>query len=104
MMKERRTVAEATTMMENQQSSGLSVQAFWVAENINPATYYYWRKRQKLNEHPVFSRLIPVCIEKPKYQSGTNMENLALTYPNGVRLSVPSGCELNLIRELVLIM
>ncbi|MEI6680191.1 MAG: hypothetical protein WCL21_16400 [Mariniphaga sp.] len=103
-MKQRRTMAEATTMMENRLTSGLSVQAFCVAENINPATYYYWRKRQKLNENPESSRLIPVCIEKPKHHSGTNRENLELTYPNGVRLSVPSGCELNLIRELVLIM
>ena len=103
-MKERKTLAEATTMMENRKSSGLSVQSFCVAENINPATYYYWRKRLQLNENPETSRLIPVCIEKPKYQSGTNRENLELTYPNGVRLSVPLGCELNLIRELVLIM
>ena len=97
-------MAEVSTIMEHQQSSGMNVRAFCLAENINPATYYYWRKRQKLNEHPDSSRLIPVCIEKPKHHSGTNRENLELTYPNGVRLSVPIGCELNLIRELVLIM
>jgi hypothetical protein len=102
-MKERRTLAEATTMMENRQSSGLSVQAFCVAENINPATYYYWHKRLQLNENQETSRLIPVCIEKPKQHSGTNGENLELTYPNGVRLSIPHGYELNRIRELVFI-
>ena len=103
-MKERRTIEEATTRMENRQSSGLSVQAFCVTENINPATYYYWRKRQKLNEHPESSRLIPVCIEKSKQHSGTNRENLELAYPNDVRLSIPQSYELNLIRELVLIL
>ena len=103
-MKERKTLAEATTMMENMKSSGLSVQSFCVAENINPATYYYWRKRLQLNENPETSRLIPVCIEKPKYHSGTNSENLELTYPNGVCLSIPRSYELNLIRELVLIL
>ena len=95
---------EAITMMENQQSSGLSIQAFCVAVNINPATYYYWRKRQKLNENPESSRLIPVCIEKSIQHSGTNSANLELTYPNGVRLSIPQSYELNLIRELVLIL
>ncbi len=74
-------MAEATTMMENRLTSGLSVQAFCVAENINPATYYYWRKRQKLNEHPESSRLIPVCIEKPKHQSGTNRRILNSPIP-----------------------
>jgi hypothetical protein len=103
-MKERRTIAEATAMMENRQSSGLSVQAFCVAENINPATYYYWRKRLQLNENPQISRLIPVRIEKPGQHHSRNSDSLELTYPNGVHLSVPSGCELNLIRELVLIM
>ncbi len=103
-MKERITLADATTMMENQKSSGLSVQAFCVAENINPATYYYWRKRLQLNENPETSRLIPVCIEKPKHHSGTNLGNLELTYPNGVRISIPQSYELNLIRELVLIL
>ena len=97
-------MAEAATMMEKRKSSGLSVQVFCVAENILPATYYYWRKRQKLNENPESSRLIPVCIEKPKQHSGTNRENLELIYPNGVRLSVPPGYELNLIRELVFIL
>ena len=103
-MKERRTMAEATTMMENQQSSGLSVQAFCVAENINPATYYYWRKRVRLNENPETQMLVPVNFKNSGRQSGMNQENLELIYPNGVRLSVPQNYELNLIRELVFIL
>lgn len=101
-MKERRTMAEAITIMERQQSSGLSVQAFCTVEKINPVTFYYWRKRKRLKEHPETSVLVPVCIEKTGEQAGPNRETLELTYPNGVRLSVPRGCELNLIRELVM--
>lgn len=97
-------MAEAATMMENRKSSGLGVQAFCLAENINPATYYYWRKRLRLNENPEISMLVPVNFKNAGRQSGTNQENLELIYPNGVRLSVPQGCEMNLIRELVLIM
>ena len=44
-MKIRRTLAEATLMMEHRQSSRLSVQAFCLVVNINLATYYYRRHR-----------------------------------------------------------
>ena len=97
-------MAEVTTIMENQQSSGLNVRAFCLVENINPATYYYWRKRLRLNENPETPMLVPVSFKNAGRQSGINRENLELIYPNGVRLSVPQGCEMNLIRELVLIM
>ena len=90
--------------MEQQLTSGLTVQAFCVAENINPATYYYWRKHLRSKENPESTNFIPVCIEKSEQQQETNRENLELTYPNGVRLSVSVGCELNLIRELILIL
>ena len=103
-MRERRTLAEAAALMEHQQTSGLTVQAFCVAENINPATYYYWRKQLRLRENPEASRLIPLCIEKPRRQHEPDKENLEFTFPNGVRLSVPLGCELSLIRELVFIL
>jgi len=103
-MNERKTMAEVTTIMENQQSSGLNVRAFCLAENINPATYYYWRKRLRLNENPETPMLVPVSFKNAGRQSGMNQENLELIYPNGVRLSVPQGYEMNLIRELVLIM
>ena len=103
-MKFRRTMAEATSMMEHRQSSGLSVQTYCVAENINPATYYYWRHRLRLKKSAETPKLVPVSFKKTGHQYGTNKENLEFTYPNGVHLSVPQGCELSLIRELVLIM
>ena len=101
-MNERKTMAEVTAIMENQQSSGLNVRAFCLAENIIPATYYSWRKRW--NENSEIPMLVPVSFKNAGRQSGINQENLELIYPNGVRLSVPQGCEMNLIRELVLIM
>lgn len=103
-MKERRTLTEAAALMERQQTSGLTVQAFCSAENINTATYYYWRKQLRLRENPETSRLIPVCIEKTRPQHEPDKVGFAFTYPNGVRLSVPLGCELSLIRELVFIL
>ena len=102
MMKVRTTITEAAAMMERRQSSGLSVQAFCEAEHINHANYYYWR--QRLNEIRETSKIIPVRIEKAEHHPVFYKEIIELTYPNGVRLSIPSGCELNLIRELIMIL
>ena len=98
------TLTETCAIMEQQLTSELIGQTFCAAEYINPATYYYWRKHLRSKENPESTNFIPVCIQKPVQQQETNRENLELTYPNGVRLSVSVGCELNLIRELILIL
>jgi len=103
-MKGRRTLEEAAAMVERRQSSGLTVLAFCEAENINLATYYYWHQRLRFKESEETSMLVPISIEKARQQSESNRENLELTYPNGVRISVPAHSELNLIRELILIL
>ena len=94
----------ASAMIGQQQTSGLTVREFCFAEHISPANFYYWRKRLLLDENPEAPTFVPVCIEKPKRLLEPVPENLELTYPNGVRISVSTKCELNLIRELVLIM
>ena len=103
-MKGRKTLAEAAAMIEQRQLSGLSVQAFCEAEKINVANYYYWHQRLRIKESEETSMLVPISIEKPRQHSESNKESLELTYPNGVRISVPRHCELNLIRELILIL
>ena len=103
-MKGRRTLTEAAVMIEHRQSSGLSVHAFCASENINPATYYYWQQRLRMNESRETPMLIPISIEKPGQRNVINLANLELLYPNGVRLSVPQGSEINMIRELILIL
>lgn len=91
-------------MMERYVLSGQSVQVFCAAEQIKPVTFYYWRKRLHMQENPESSILVPVCIEKVGPPSRTDRETLELAYPNGVRLFVPHGSELNLIRELVMLL
>lgn len=103
-MKRRRTLTEAASMIEQRQSSGLSVQAFCAAENINPATYYYWHQRLRFNDSSETPVLVPIRIEKPGQRNGISPENLELTYPNGVRLSVSRCSDMSLIRELILIL
>lgn len=91
-------------MIEHRLSSGLGVQAFCEAENISTATYYYWHQRLRLKENEQAPMLVPISIEKAGQQLESNRESLELTYPNGVRISVPRHSELNLIRELILIL
>ena len=98
-----RTLEEAAAMIERRRSGGLTIQAFCEAENINVATYYYWNQRLRLKESDETSVLVPINIEKTGRRCEADMENLELTYPNGVRISVPRYSELNLIRELILI-
>lgn len=91
-------------MIERRLSSGLTVQEFCESENMNVATYYYWHQRLRLKGSEETSMLVPISIEKAVQQLHSNMENLELTYPNGVRISVPLYSEKNLIRELILIL
>lgn len=95
---------EAKVMVEQRKARGMSVHEFCAVEGISPANYYYWSKRLRLNNNPEAARLVPVCIEKTTPHRATPGDNFELTYPNGVRLSVPQGCELDLIRELVFIL
>lgn len=103
-MKGRRTLTEAAAIIEQRQLSGLSVQAFCEVEKISTATYYYWHQRLRLKETQQTSMLVPISIEKAAPQLESNRESLELTYPNGVRILVPRHSELNLIRELILIL
>ena len=98
-MKGRKTLEEAASMIERQKLSGLNVQEFCKKEKLKLATYYYWH--QRLRKKPEDSKIIPVSIEKPKQLPGLSKEVIELVYPNGVRLSIPSCFELNLIRQLV---
>ena len=103
-MKGRRTLEEAAAMIVRRQSSGLTVLAFCEEENMNVATFYYWQQRLRLKESEETSMLVPISIEKATQHSEGNKEYLELIYPNGVRISIPRHSELNLIRELILIL
>jgi len=103
-MRWRRTLEDAAAMIEHRRSSGLTIQAFCEAENINLATYYYWQQRLRFKEKEEVPMLVPINIEKSGPRCESNRENLELTYPNGVRISIPRYSELNLIRELILIL
>lgn len=106
-MRNRITPAAARSLMERHELSGLSVQSFCAQEFLSPVTFYYWRKRLRSVESQEASVLVPVCFEKTygtEEPSGVGPGSLELTYPNGVRLSVPARSDLSLIRELVMML
>jgi transposase-like protein len=103
-MRDRRSPAQAKALVERYQVSGLSVKAFCAEEFISPVTLYYWRKRLNLLENQEPSMLIPVRLDQSEPErSMEGLKGLELVYPNGVRLSIPMGSDLNTIRELVML-
>lgn len=101
-MRHRMTISEAADLMEQWQSSGLCVKQFCIQSGINKATFYYWRQRLKEDELASSTTFLPINFAQPdrgkKIQA---TEKLEFIYPNGVRLSLSSNCDLNLIRQLI---
>ena len=96
------TVAEAQAMIERQQYSGVSVQEFCAQECITKANFYYWRKRLTRKENAEPPVMIPVRLENHRGH-GADASPIELTYPNGVRISLPGSSSLSLIRSLILL-
>ena len=101
MMKERRTLEWALALMDRQKLSEMNVQEFCIREQLNLATYYYWH--QRLRKTKETNKILPVSIQKTDQTLVTGKGLFEITYPNGVRLSIPSGCEPGIIRQLVTI-
>lgn len=101
-MRDRKTLAQGKTLIERYQMSGLSVKAFCAEEFISPFTLYYWRKRLNQLDSQESSELVPVRLDRSESdRSRGEDKGLELIYPNGVRISVPMGCDPAVIRELV---
>ena len=103
------------------QSGDLSVTDFCANECILHSKFYYWKK--KLHEHNqlrekssdfvpiVFSDSTPQMQTKRKAQQKLLPENadqvagdvFEIVYPNGVKLRVPVGADINQLRSLILL-
>ena len=100
-MKNRMTLLEASSMVASCKSSGLTVKSYCLKEKIQIHVYYYWLSRLQTMEPQEVGNIYPVIIEKPGQEKRAIDLNLELTYPNGVRVSIPAGCGTNLLRELI---
>jgi hypothetical protein len=100
-MKNRMTLSKAASMVSSCKSSGLTVKSYCLKEKIHIHVYYYWLSRLQTMEPQEAGNIYPVIIEKPGQEKRTIDLNLELTYPNGVKVSVPVGCGTSLLRELI---
>jgi len=88
-------------MVTSCKNSGLTVKCYCLKEKIQVPVYYYWLSRLQTKDSEESDNIFPVIIEKPGQEKRTIDLNLELTYPNGVKVSVPAGCGTSLLRELI---
>ncbi len=102
-------------------SSGLSVTDFCANECILHSKFYYWKKKlhehNQLREQPsdfvpiVFTGSAPQMQTKSKAQQKLLQEHadpasgdvFEIVYPNGVKLRVQAGEDINQLRSLILL-
>ncbi|WP_025740531.1 IS66 family insertion sequence element accessory protein TnpA [Salinivibrio socompensis] len=100
-MGKRRTNQEWQTLIEQSESSSLSILAFCKLKEINPSTFY--AKRQQLNNTGASQGFVRAeVVEKTtKYQSvQTKTANMTLLI-KGVELSIPQGTPAAYLAELI---
>ena len=95
------TLSEAVSMIASCKNSGLTVKSYCLKEKIHIHVYYYWLSRLQTMEPQEAGRIYPVIIEKPGQEKRLIDHNLEITYPNGIKITVPAGCGTNLLHELI---
>ena len=89
---------EMFALIEIWKESGLSKTEFCTEQNISQPVFYYWMRRYKERKTPSMDGFIPVCVQNEVSGSTSSIEIL---YPNGVRLLLPSECDLSMVRSLI---
>ena len=115
------TIQQFELVYDRFQSSGLSVKDFCENECILQSKFYYWKKKLlEQNQHSeqpsdfvpiVFSGSNTQLPAKRKVQHKPILEHndpaygdvFEIVYPNGVKLRVPSGADINQLRSLILL-
>ena len=88
---------EMFTLIESCSESGLSNKAFCVQQGLSQANFYYWKKKYHESQVKQEDKFIPV--ELP--QSIHFINEIEIIYPNGVRLKLPQGQDLSVIRSFI---
>jgi hypothetical protein len=101
-------------LIKRQKETGLNITAFCSNEGIPKSSYYYWRK--KLSKDPgkrfipllVNSTPAPLIVGAKNHVREQNEQSvtgddflLELVYPNGTRLRIKRGPDLDHLRSLV---
>lgn len=104
---------KALELIRRQQETGLTISAFCANEGIPKSSFFYWRKKLSGKHREKFIPLLvnttpATMVDNGKNYTGSgNGHNTSddflfeLSYPNGTRLRVKSGLELDNLRLLV---
>ena len=115
------TIQQFELVYDRFQSSGLSVKDFCANECILHSKFYYWKKKlieqKQLKEQS--SDFVPIVFSgsntqlpaKRKVQHKPILEHndpasgdvFEIVYPNGVKLRVQAGADINQLRSLILL-
>jgi hypothetical protein len=88
---------EMFTMIKASQESGISNKAYCEREGIRPANFYYWQKRYRESQIKTEDKFIPMQVE----QTLNGLKEIEICYPNGVRVKLPQGIDLSVIRSFI---
>jgi len=88
---------EMFRIVETALGSGFSNKAFCEQQGIQQANFYYWKKKYQ-------QRLLPhqdkfISLQAPPTNCCTN--ELEICYPNGVRLRLPLGMDISIVRSFI---
>jgi hypothetical protein len=85
-------------MIEEWQKSGVSKKEFCETRQIAQWKFYYWLKlyNQKENNEP--GHFVPVKTGRKKQAQTIGLE---IQYPNGVKLMLPAGTGIQVIRAMI---
>ena len=85
--------------LQEQQRSRLSIRAYCRSKGLSEPAFYFWRRELKLRARlqtaaqPFVELQVPVAAAAPLA--------LELLLPQGLRLQIQRGCDLQLVRELL---
>lgn len=95
-MKKQKTAREMYPLIERWKESGQTQRKFCESHAIKPSTFIYWLKRYEEREViPAVSSFREITPEQ------RTLDKIEITYPNGVRLSLPASSSSEIIRPLL---
>ena len=87
-------------MIEDWQRSGVSKKEFCKTRQIAEWKFYYWLKQYKEKDQNSTGHFVPVKTERVT-QTQAIATGIEIQYPNGVKLVLPAGTGIQVIRTMV---
>lgn len=89
---------EMFRLIEEWKTSGKSKKQFCEEHQIAQSRFFYWQKRYSEQNESIQNCFVPVKTGKKKNESKPGID---IYYPNGVRLQLPAGTGVAVIRSMI---